>query len=137
MDVLRKSPSGARLVLFAVAAAVALAAVAVPIGVHARRAAQADRRKNAQVRAGLETIREVIYAYSKDHESRIPAKEQLNAVGLAGYLPAGRAWPTNPFTSEPMRTGTGPGDIRYEYPGSTPACVYTIDSVGTDGDSVW
>jgi hypothetical protein len=100
-------------------------------------AARADRRKDAQVKVGLTTIQTAIYSYAKAHHMYIPPSDKLMAADLSTYLRPEVSWPVNPFTGRPMQTGTGPGDVRYRPLGIPPTHAYTIDSVGTDGHSVW
>jgi len=122
-----------RRLLLIVGALIVVAAVAVTAGVREK----ADTRKDAQVRAGLTTIREAIYAYSKDHTNFVPPPEEVTAAGLKAWLPPGVAWPLNPFTGQPMHAGSGSGDYQYKTLGPNPSSGYTIDGYGADGRSVW
>ena len=65
-----------------------------------------------------------------------PAASLVTPEVLAGYLPGGVPWPTNPFTGAPMRLGNGPGEIRYTtgHEGGQPC--FTLESRGTWGQDV-
>lgn len=80
------------------------------------------------------TIREAIFTYAKLHDHRIPLPSGVAQAGLSAYLPSGSSWPVDPYAGQPMRAGTGLGEYIYDRLGSH---VYTIDSFGTDGKSVW
>jgi type II secretory pathway pseudopilin PulG len=124
-----------RIRLAAIVAVIVVAAAAV--GVLALQASAADRQKDAQVSSGLHTIRVAIYSFAKAHEMYVPPPARLSDARLSAYLPSGTSWPVNPFTGRPMRIGTGPGDVRYRLLGGPRTTAYTIDSVGTNGKSVW
>jgi hypothetical protein len=106
----------------------------VAVVTHVRTVAKADGREDAQVKVGLETIRTTIFAYANAHDHNLPQSDQVTAAGLSDYLRAGASWPVNPFTDKPMLAGTGPGEFQFRRLSDH---AYTIDSVGTDGKSVW
>ena len=92
-----------------VGAAVILAAAASLIVVHEIRAAQ-------QAQADLTLVGKAIYNRCQDSEGRFtlpPSASEVTPEALSSYLPSGQPWPTNPYNGEPMRQGSGPGDIRY------------------------
>ena len=121
-------------VLTAFALALLVIAIALGVMLHLRAATKADSRKDALSKAGIITIETAIFGYAKVHDHDLPQSDQVSAAGLSAYLPAGVSWPVNPFTGEPMHTGVGPGDIRYDRQYDH---QYTIESVGTDGTSTW
>lgn len=114
---------------------VVIVLVAVGAGVVAlQSASKADRDKDAQVKSGLVTIRHAVFAWANAHEKNVPPAGKLTSGYLSTYLPANASWPVNPFTGELMRVGAGPGEVRYKVLSSH---VFTVDSVGVDGKSVW
>jgi hypothetical protein len=126
-----------RRLLLVVAGVVLVAGVAVIVGVKQQDAHRADSRKDEQVKVGLTAIRKAVYAYSLGHKHFVPSPGEVDVVGLKGYLPAGTAWPDNPFTGQPMEAGAAPGDFQYKCLGPLPTTGYTLDGVGADGKSVW
>jgi hypothetical protein len=66
------------------------------------------------VRIGVRALQTAVVAWSVEHGNRYPPAAELQpghdtALGAA-YLPT---WPQNPYTHEPMRIGTDPGDFSY------------------------
>ncbi len=82
---------------------------------------------DAEVRNGVRTIQLGIEAYAATHQGTYPPADEVNGVGLGGYL---STWPTNPYTSLPMAQGDGPGCFRYE---SSAGGAYRLTGYGRDG----
>ena len=57
---------------------------------------------------GIMAIQRKVDAYAANYG--LPGEPQVNAAGLS----QGSAWPTNPYTRDPMRPGKNPGDYTYE-----------------------
>ena len=68
-----------------------------------------------RVRTQVMELASAVRAWAEGHGGRPPAVPLLAAGSdFARSLPAlGLEWPTNPFTGEPARPGTAPGDLAY------------------------
>jgi hypothetical protein len=65
------------------------------------------------------SLRSLVEAWAQDHHRRLPPSRLVTQAGL-GRSYAKRdsdywsgLWPINPFTGQPLHSGTGPGDFRY------------------------
>jgi hypothetical protein len=103
------------LIIFAVV--VGLAAVGLQVTRHLQAEAQARAserwERNDKANFGVNKVDAAVFAYYQAHRHTWPSPEFVNQAGLAGYLPSGSKWPTNPFDGQPMHPGTTPGDYQY------------------------
>jgi hypothetical protein len=53
-----------------------------------------------------------ILQYAAAHGNVFPAATDVSETGAVGQ--SMESWPANPFTGQPMQTGTAPGDYTYE-----------------------
>ena len=73
-----------------------------------------------RVRIEIMGLSAALHSWAEGHGGRTPAVPDLSADSeFARSLETlGEAWPTNPFTTDPMRAGSGPGDFTYSMAGS-------------------
>lgn len=64
------------------------------------------------IMAGLVKIQSGVTAWATNANGVYPAATEVSSTGgIAQYV---NPWPLNPYTNEPMKAGTGPGDYQYE-----------------------
>jgi hypothetical protein len=78
---------------------------------------QQTSAEGSAVEDGIRTIHEGIYKWSVDNGNRFPPEAEVRPDGAIGQYVAN--WPTNPYTGQPMASGSGPGDFTYTPPAST------------------
>ncbi len=62
--------------------------------------------------AGLTKIQSGVVAWAANSNGVYPASTEVTATGgIAQYVDP---WPVNPYTNQPMASGTSPGDFQYE-----------------------
>ncbi len=71
--------------------------------------------QDSAVEDGIRTIHEGIYKWSIDNGNKFPPETEVRPDGAIGQYVAN--WPTNPYTGQPMASGSGPGDFTYTPPG--------------------
>lgn len=86
--------------------AMVAAAVAIPMV-----ATQHDEAKDSAVKEGIHVLQVGIQSYAVDNADVYPAAAEMTPDGAVGqYVDR---WPTNPWTGQPMREGSAPGDFHY------------------------
>ena len=115
----------------------------------------AERDRSGEARARAAAIVEGIKTWAADHGDAYPPASVVRQDAATttnsgyGYEPViwsmRGEWPLNPFTGEPMRPGTGPGDYQYIELGvlgrsrvhTTPMCYgFRFVVYGEDGDVI-
>jgi len=72
---------------------------------------QQTSAEGSAVEDGIRTIHEGIYKWSVDNGNRFPPETEVRPDGGVGTEVDN--WPANPFTGQPMTSGSGPGDFTY------------------------
>jgi hypothetical protein len=87
--------------------------------------AVADRAKDGEASSNGRLIVAAIESYLGE-TGHLPAVADVTASGaLAGYTPG---WPVNPFTQQPMKSGSSPGDFTYQPSADGGAYTFTLAS---------
>jgi hypothetical protein len=89
--------------------------------------------QTAAVAQAALTVGYAVDAYAVDHDDTFPPASLVRKGGLTDYdgHPEIAVWPSNPFTGEPMRAGTRPGDFEYTLNDATGSFV--LRGVASDG----
>jgi type II secretory pathway pseudopilin PulG len=88
-----------------------MAAIAIPMFLNQR-----DKAKDSSVKEGVHSIQVAIQSYAVDHNDSYPPESEVARDGEVGTLMQREsiAWPTNPFTNEPMQASPNEGDYTYD-----------------------
>jgi len=79
----------------------------------------------------LHSISVALEAWALDHGGRYPVAARLDADGVWAAAGMDSAWPSNPWTGEPMSQSSEPGDFGYER--SSDRMSSTLTLYGVDG----
>jgi hypothetical protein len=90
---------------------------------------QQTSSEDSAVEDGIRTIHEGIYKWSVDNGNRFPPEAEVRPDGAIGQYVAN--WPTNPYTGQPMASGSGPGDFTYTPPASTAQATRSLATYRT------
>jgi len=90
--------------------------------------AQHSEAQDSAVKEGVHSLQIGVQSWAVDHNDLYPPVTEMTPDGEVGSMID--KWPTNPYTGEPMKLGTEPGDFTY----TTPADRMTFTLSGHLGD---